>query len=173
MLPTLLPYRSAEIHSLRPQHSADAVFVLIRAAVALDQGAITRLVQGERLNPNGLAWQNFIVAVVGGAVVGAVQMRQHDDDSLELGSLVVHREHRRRGIAGRMITVLLNQHPSRVHVITHHKNAVHYRRWGFRPIALGLAAHSVQRNYCLGQLASLIALLKGRWPRRLAVLRRG
>jgi ribosomal protein S18 acetylase RimI-like enzyme len=128
MLPTLLPYRSAEIHSLRPQHSADAVFVLIRAAVALDQGAITRLVQGERLNPNGLAWQNFIVAVVGGAVVGAVQMRQHDDDSLELGSLVVHREHRRRGIAGRMITVLLNQHPSRVHVITHHKNAVHYRR---------------------------------------------
>ncbi len=173
MLPTLLPYRSAEIHSLKTPHSGDAAFVLIRAAVALDQAAITRLVQGERLNPNGLAWQNFIVAVVGGAVVGAVQMRQHDDDSLELGSLVVHREHRRRGIAGRLITVLLNLHAGQVHVITHRKNAVHYRRWSFRPIALGLAAHAVQRNYCLGQLAALISLVRGRWPRRLMILRRG
>lgn len=173
MLSTPLLRAANDVHLVWPSCSADSEPLLIRQAVALDQLAITQLVHGERLNPNGLAWENFIVADVGGDVVGAVQMRRHADAALELGSLVVRRDHRRRGIAGRLITALLNQHPGLVHVITHHKNAVHYQRWGFHPIALGLAAHSVQRNYCLGQLACVISLVRGHWPRRLVILRRG
>jgi ribosomal protein S18 acetylase RimI-like enzyme len=101
-----------------------------------------------------------------------VQLRPHADGARELGSLVVAREHRRRGIAGRLITALLAQHPGTVHVITRRTNAGHYRRWGFCTIALRHAARSMRRNCLLGQLASVLSLLSGRRPRRLAALRR-
>jgi amino-acid N-acetyltransferase len=146
--------------------------VSIRRAEASDQTAITQLVRGERLNPNGLGWANFIVAVMGNTLVGAVQMRQHADGSRELGSLVVSRAHRGQGMAGRLISALLARHPGRVHVITRHTNAGHYRRWGFAVIGAGDASGSVRRNRLLGQMASVLALLRGRRPARLVILRR-
>jgi amino-acid N-acetyltransferase len=155
-----------------PLNRDDAEPLLVRRAVALDQLAITRLVHSERLNPHGLGWANFIVAVMGQTLVGAVQMRQHPEGSRELGSLVVSRTHRGHGIAGRLISALLARHPGTVYVITRHTNAEHYRLWGFRPIAAGDAPRSVRRHRLMGQMASLLALLQGRSPRRLVILRR-
>jgi amino-acid N-acetyltransferase len=173
MLSTPLPCHPAEIHLLKPPRSDDASFVLVRSAVALDQVAITQLVHSERLNPHGLAWEHFLVAIVGGALVGAVQMRQHADGGRELASLVVSPAHRGRGIAARLISALLAQHPGRVHVITSRTNAFHYTRWGFRAIDPRDASRGVRRHRLLGQAASVISLLKGRTPRRLVILRRG
>jgi amino-acid N-acetyltransferase len=150
----------------------DAEPVRVRQAVALDQLAITQLVHGERLNPNGIGWANFIVAVMGSKVVGAVQMRQHADGSRELGSLVVGRAHRGRGVAGRLINALLACHTGTVHVITRHTNAGHYRRWGFAVIQTCDAPRALRRNRLFGQMASLLALLRGRRPQRLVILRR-
>jgi amino-acid N-acetyltransferase len=155
-----------------PLQRDDAEPLLVRQAVALDQLAITQLVHGERLNPHGLDWANFVVAVIGNTVVGAVQMRQHPDGSRELGSLVVSRAHRGQGIAGRLISALLARHPGTVHVITRHGNAGHYRRWGFDVIATGDAPRSVRRNRLFGQMASALALLQGRRPRWLVILQR-
>jgi N-acetylglutamate synthase-like GNAT family acetyltransferase len=146
--------------------------LLIRQAVAMDQVAIVELVHSERLNPNGLAWQNFVVAVQGHTLVGAVQMRQHPEGSLELGSLVVRRDHRGHGIAGRLIGALLAQHPGRVHVITRSTNAAHYRPWGFVRIEPRAAPRTVRRQRLIGQMVSVISLLTGRRPRRLVILRR-
>jgi amino-acid N-acetyltransferase len=150
----------------------DAEPVQVRRAVARDQQAITQLVRSERLNPHGLGWANFVVAVMGNTVVGAVQMRQHADGSRELGSLVVGRAHRGRGIAGRLISALLARHTGTVHVITRRANAGHYRRWGFAVIGPCDAPRSVRRNRLLGQMAGVLALLRGRRPRRLVILRR-
>jgi amino-acid N-acetyltransferase len=155
-----------------PLQRDDAEALLVRRAVALDQLAITQLVQGERLNPHGLGWANFVVAVMGNTVVGAVQMRQHPEGSRELGSLVVSRAHRGHGIAGRLISALLARHPGTVHVITRRANAAHYRRWGFAVIDTCDAPRTVRRNRLLGQTASVLALLQGRRPRRLVILRR-
>jgi amino-acid N-acetyltransferase len=156
-----------------PLQRDDAEPVQMRRAVALDQLAITQLVHGERLNPHGLDWANFVVAVMGNTVMGAAQMRQHPDGSRELGSLVVSRAHRGRGIAGRLINALLARHTGAVHVITRHTNAGHYRRWGFVVIEACDAPRSVRRNRLLGQMVSVLALLRGRRPRRLVILRRG
>jgi amino-acid N-acetyltransferase len=168
--PPLHAANDARLSSPLPRDDAEPVRV--RRAVALDQLAITRLVHGERLNPHGLGWANFIVAVLGDTVVGAVQMRQHADGARELGSLVVSRAQRGRGIAGRLISALLARHPGAVHVITRHTNAPHYGRWGFAVIDAGDAPRSVRRNRLLGQAASVLALLQGRRPRRLVILRR-
>ncbi len=155
-----------------PLQRDDAEPVRVRRAVALDQLAITQLVQSERLNPHGLGWVNFFVAVMGNMVVGAVQMRQHADGSRELGSLVVGRAHRGRGIAGRLIAALLARHLGTVHVITRHANAGHYRRWGFAVIDTCDAPRSVRRNRLLGQMVSVLKIVRGRSPRRLVILRR-
>ncbi len=97
---------------------------------------------------------------MGTTVVGAVQMRQHADGSRELGSLVVSREHRGHGIAGRLICALLARHTGPVHVITRHANAVHYRRWGFAVIDPRDAPRTVRRNRLLGQMVSVMSLIK-------------
>jgi amino-acid N-acetyltransferase len=144
----------------------------LRAATVADQDAIVALVRSERLNPNGLHWPHFIVAALDGQVVGAVQMRHHADGSRELGSLVVAKDFRGRGIAGQLIGRLLMQHPGAAHLITPRVKARRYAYWGFRAIAPWRAPRSVCLNYCMGQLASALALLQGRAPRRLAVLAR-
>jgi amino-acid N-acetyltransferase len=172
MLSTAL-LRAANEVRLVWTRSDDNKPLLIRPAVALDQLAITRLVHSERLNPHGLAWQNFVVAISGTTLIGVAQMRQHPEGSRELGSLVVRREHRGHGIAGRLIAALLARHHGTVHVITRHTNAAHYRPWGFRPIATRDAPSTVRRHRLMGQMASLLSLMQGRRPRRLVILRRG
>ena len=111
----------------------------IRAATADDQNAIVGLVHSERLNPHGLEWPNFVVAVDGQALVGAAQIRKHKDGSRELGSLVVDRSYRRQGLASRLIDRLLAGEVGRVLVITGQLRAAYFARWGFRPITSGRA----------------------------------
>jgi amino-acid N-acetyltransferase len=144
----------------------------LRPAAAADQPAIRALVRGERLNPHGLDWPRFLLATIGPVVVGAVQMRLHADGSRELASLVVARDFRGHGLAGRLIEGLLASHCGPVHVITARANARHYVRWHFRAVPALRAPASVRRNFCLGQLAGMIALLRGQAPRRLVVLER-
>lgn len=172
MLSTQPRHATNDAHLSWPLPRDHAEPLLLRPAVEGDQPAITQLVHGERLNPHGIGWANFVVAVMGHTVVGAVQMRQHPDGSRELGSLVVSRAHRGRGIAGRLISALLARHAGTIHVITRDSNALHYRRWGFAVIDPCDAPRAVRRNRLLGQTASVLALLQGRRPQRLVVLRR-
>jgi amino-acid N-acetyltransferase len=145
----------------------------VRRAHAGDQTAIEALVRGEHLNPNGLDWWRFRVAVAGARVVGAVQMRAHRDGSRELGSLVVAREYRGRGLAAQLIEALLADHTGEVHLVTARGNASHYRRWGFRAVGALRAPRAVRRNWCLGQLiGGAVALANGRTPRRMVILGR-
>lgn len=149
------------------------LLLVVRPAVAADQTAIHSLVKGERLNPNGLDWPNFRVAEIGSTIVGTVQMRRHADGSCELGSLVLAKPYRGRGIAALLIGQALAGHACAVHVVTARANSVHYRRWGFRTIAPARAPGAVWRNYCAGQLiGGAWALLRGRAPRRLVILER-
>ena len=147
--------------------------ITIRAAVEKDQDAIAALVHSEHLNPHDLDWRCFVVATDVYGIVGAAQMRRHADGSRELGSLVVRRNGRRRGIAGRLIDMLLATHAARAFMITGAAFAEHYSRWGFRRIDPADAPAVIRRNYFFGQLVGgALSLLKGRWPRRLAVLDR-
>lgn len=136
-----------------------------------DELAITSLVRSERLNPNDLDWRRFVVAIDGSGLLGAVQLRMHVDRSRELGSLVVRRDARGRGVASRLIDALLASIATRVLMITGAAFAAHYERWDFRPIEPAQAPASVRRNYYLGALiGGALSLLSGRRPKRLAIL---
>lgn len=152
----------------RPRHRA------IRRATEADQVALQALVRGERLNPNGIHWPNFVVAVDAHGIAGAAQLRPHGGALLELGSLVVRRDARGRGLAARLIATLLASHSGEVWMVTAARHAAHYQRWGFTPVPSLAAPFPILRNYLLGQaLGGLNAWRHGRAPRRLAVLMRG
>ena len=145
----------------------------IRRARAGDEYAITALVRSDRLNPLDLDWRRFVLAVDESGIVGAVQLRWHDDDSRELASLIVRDTARGRGVAARMIERLLAPTATRVWMITGAAFAHHYARWGFQPVAASDAPAGVRRNYHLGRIVGgLLSRLRGRAPRALAVLQR-
>ena len=145
----------------------------IRRAREPDEHAITTLVRSERLNPLDLDWRRFVLAVDPSGIVGAVQLRMHDNDSRELGSLVVRRDARGRGIAARLIDTLLAPVATRVWMITGAAFAAHYARWGFRRIEPSAAPAGVRRNYYLGRIiGGTLSLVSGRASKVLAVLHR-
>ncbi len=143
----------------------------IRRATCSDQNAIIALVRNERLNPHGLGWQNFVVATEGGRLIGAAQIRVHSDGARELGSLVVVRDKRGNGLAGRMIDALLAEESGPVSMVTGKPHAPHYARWGFHPVAASEAPRRVRRNYMLGQfMGGVHAVLTRRPVNRLVIL---
>ena len=150
----------------------DQFAIGIRRATERDQQAIRALVRSERLNPTDLNWPNFVVAVVGSRVIGAVQMRRHSDGSRELGSLVVSKEARGSGLASRMIDALLSSEHEPVWMITAEPYAGAYSRWGFEQIEARSAPVKVRRNHLMGSLVRVISFVMRRPMRRLVILER-
>ena len=150
----------------------DQLAVGIRRATERDQEAIRALVHSERLNPTGINWPNFLVAVMRDNIIGAIQMRKHSDGSREVGSLVVTSEARGHGIASRLIDVLLAEEKDPVWMITAESYAGAYSRWGFEQIEARAAPAKVRRNHLMGRLASIISFVMRRPIRRLVILQR-
>jgi amino-acid N-acetyltransferase len=150
---------------------------LIRRATADDRAAILALVTSERLNAIGLVTENFLVACDSrcgsGRVTGAGQILQHSDGSRELATVVVARDRRGSGLAGRLLDALLSAESGPVAMVTGKRYAVHYARWGFSPVSPVSAPARLCRAYCVGQLTSGVhALLRMRRINALVILRR-
>jgi N-acetylglutamate synthase-like GNAT family acetyltransferase len=149
------------------------VDVVIRAAEATDLAAVRALMHGERLNPLGVDWRNFVVAGAEEGVVGCAQLRPAAPDAVELGTLLVRGDLRRGGLGARLVeAALARAQGRRVFVVTDARHAVWYARWGFRTASMAEAPWPVRRNWLLGQAGSLVALAHGMRPRRLAILER-
>jgi amino-acid N-acetyltransferase len=146
--------------------------VCIRPATEQDQRAIRLLVRGERLNPTGLNWADFLVAATEEGVVGAVGMRKHADGSRELGSLVVRKDARGRGIATQLMDALLAAESRPVWMITSAAFAGAYEQWDFRPIETRSAPVKVRHNCRMGNLARLVPFFRRRPMRKLVILER-
>jgi amino-acid N-acetyltransferase len=150
----------------------DQSAVVIRRATERDHQAIRALVRSERLNPTGINWPNFLVAIAEGRIIGAVQMRKHTDGSREVGSLVVAKEARGHGLASRLIDTLLADDRKPIWLITAAANAGAYSRWGFEQIEVRAAPAKIRRNHLMGSMARVISFFKRRPMRRLVVLER-
>jgi len=146
--------------------------VTVRRALAGDQDEIVALVRSEPLNPNGLHWHRFVVACDAQGLIGAAQLRHNGDGSHELASLVVRPHARRRGVAAQMIELLVNGRHGRVFAVTRRANLGRFARWGFAEIDARGAARDVQLRRLIGQLASVLSLLRGSRPSALVVLER-
>jgi N-acetylglutamate synthase-like GNAT family acetyltransferase len=143
-----------------------------RPATEHDQPAIRALVHGERLNPTGIHWPNFVVAAMADRIVGAVQIRKHSDGSRELGSLVVAKDQRGHGVASRMIERLLADEREPIWMITSESLAAIFARWGFERIEPASAPVKIRFNYRIGRLARIISFLRRLPMRRLIILER-
>ncbi|NOH03455.1 MAG: GNAT family N-acetyltransferase [Chloroflexi bacterium] len=80
----------------------------VRPAVKSDSAQIRDLINLVGINPTGLGWRRFLVAVKPlGEVIACGQVKPHGADILELASIAVHPDHRGRGIAREIIARLL------------------------------------------------------------------
>ena len=105
---------------------------LLRGAEEADSPAIHALVRSSRLNPTGLDWRRFIVAVTPDEVViGCGQIKPHKDGTRELASLVVEPSSRNRGVARAIIHRLLVENPPPLYLMCRVELCSFYQKFGF------------------------------------------
>lgn len=110
----------------------------LRAAGAADRERIKEMVRGARLNPMGLAWERFTVAVTAeNEIIGCVQLKPHRGGVLELASLVVSKEWRRKGVARRLIDHLKQRAGPPLWLMCTSRLTTFYEPFGFRRVRLG------------------------------------
>ena len=109
--------------------------VELRKAERADRAAIWRLIFSERLNPLGINWRRFVLAVdEAGAIVGCAQVKPHGDGTRELASLVVVPSWRGRGVSRRLIETLQADAGPPLYLTCRSGLTEFYARFGFRPL---------------------------------------
>ena len=104
----------------------------IRKAVRADALAIRRLIWRVRINPLGLNWRRFIVAVdLKGKVIACAQLKPHKGGAIELASVAVYEPHRSQGIAGTLIRHLLKKQRNHVYLTCRENLTGYYQCFGF------------------------------------------
>lgn len=109
--------------------------ITLHLARRVDGPQIKRLVRRAHLNPTGLKWRCFVVAInLKGEVIGCAQIKPHRDGSRELASLVVHPDYRGQGIARRIIQYLTKQHVGDLYLMCRSELGSFYNQFDFRAI---------------------------------------
>ncbi|MBE2224498.1 MAG: GNAT family N-acetyltransferase [Anaerolineae bacterium] len=104
----------------------------IQPATEAHQPAIKALIRTVGINPMGLKWQRFLVALdESGTVIGCGQVKPHGDGSRELASIAVVSEWRNQGIARAIIEALIAQHPLPLWLTCMSRLVVFYEQFGF------------------------------------------
>ena len=118
----------------------------IRPAAEAESAQIKDLIHLVEINPMGLDWKRFVVAVnAAGQVVACGQIKPHGKDILELASIATHPDYRRQGLAGRIIEALLSSSPRPLYLMCVDHNGPFYERFGFRSIGLDEMPRYFQR----------------------------
>lgn len=112
--------------------------VRIRPAIESDSRRIQVLVRRERLNPTGLSWPRFLVALdEAGNVVGCVQVKPVGGGARELASLVVDPEWRGRRVGASLVRRLMEQEGPPLWLMCRSGLHGYYEQFGFRAVAAG------------------------------------
>ena len=107
----------------------------IQKAQAQHSAQIRELVRSSGINPTGLDWLRFLVAVTPeGDFIGCGQLKPHADGSLELASLAVSSAWRGRGVARAVIEALLAAHPGDLYLMCQSSLGPLYEKFGFHAV---------------------------------------
>lgn len=107
----------------------------IRPALESESAQIKALINLVGINPTGLDWKRFIVAVnAEGQVISCGQLKPHGADILELASIGTLPEHRGQGIARDVIEELLRESPRPLYLMCIAHNGPMYEKIGFQVI---------------------------------------
>ncbi len=108
---------------------------ILRTASEGDSSAIKALIRDVQINPMGLHWKNFLVAIDSqGQLIGCGQIKPHQDGSCELASIAVIEDWRQRGIASRIIKQLIDGHRGILYLTCRSPLELFYQRFGFHRI---------------------------------------
>ena len=107
----------------------------LRPAKESESGVIKDLIHLTGINPMGLDWKRFIVAVSDrDEVLGIGQLKPHGPDVLELASIAVYPEYRSQGIARAIIEHLLKDSPRPLYLTCISTLGPLYEKFGFHEI---------------------------------------
>jgi N-acetylglutamate synthase-like GNAT family acetyltransferase len=107
----------------------------IRSATQGDQSGIRELIRAVRINPTGLDWRRFVVALDDAdGLIGCGQVKPHRDGSRELSSVAVVEKWRGRGVARALIDRLLAENDPPLWLTCRSSLAPLYKRFGFREV---------------------------------------
>jgi N-acetylglutamate synthase-like GNAT family acetyltransferase len=139
----------------------------IRPARQAEASQIRDLIYRVGINPTGLDWKRFVVAVNDrDEMVGCGQLKPHSGDILELASIAVDPEHRGRGVARAVIEHLLKDSPRPLYLMCESSLGSLYEKFGFRSLAYEEMPRYFQR---ISKLAGLAATLAQREERLLVM----
>jgi N-acetylglutamate synthase-like GNAT family acetyltransferase len=111
--------------------------VVLRPASAKDFPTISRLIRQVQINPTGLDWHRFVVAVDSqGMLVGCGQLKPHRGGIVELASIAVVPSFRKSGIARLIIERLLVLAPRPLYLTCRSRLGSFYMKWGFRALVI-------------------------------------
>ncbi|MEK6751524.1 MAG: GNAT family N-acetyltransferase [Chloroflexota bacterium] len=104
----------------------------IRPALESESAQIKELIHLVGINPTGLDWKRFIVAVNDeGQIISCGQLKPHGADILELASIGTRPEYRGQGIARAVIEELLRESPRPLYLMCISHNGPMYEKFGF------------------------------------------
>jgi N-acetylglutamate synthase-like GNAT family acetyltransferase len=110
----------------------------IRPALESESIQIKDLIKLVGINPTGLDWKRFLVAVnESGQVIACGQIKPHGGDIRELASIAVLPEFRGQGIARAVIEMLLRENPKPLYLMCISHNGPMYEKFGFQVIEDG------------------------------------
>jgi N-acetylglutamate synthase-like GNAT family acetyltransferase len=107
----------------------------LRPARETDSKPINDLIHLVGINPTGLDWKRFVVAVnAQDQVIACGQLKPHGQEILELASLAVRPEFQAQGLGRLIIEDLLKKSPRPLYLMCMSKNGGLYEKFGFRAL---------------------------------------
>jgi N-acetylglutamate synthase-like GNAT family acetyltransferase len=113
------------------------VDIFVRNAKREDFPAIRKLILQVHINPTGLDWRHFLVAVTKeNQLLGCGQIKRHFDGTHELASIAVTEQARRQGVARLIILDLMARETSRpLYLMCRARLESFYIKFGFNKIS--------------------------------------
>lgn len=132
----------------------------IRPARETEAAPIRDLIHLVGINPTGLDWKRFVVAVnEQDEMIGCGQLKPHGQEILELASIAVYPEHQGKGIARAIIEHLLKDSPRPLYLMCESSLGPLYEKFDFQAIAYEEMPRYFQR---MSKLAGLVTTLAHR-----------
>lgn len=140
---------------------------MLRPAQESESAQIRELIRSSGINPMGLVWKRFILAVNDkDEMIGCGQLKPHGNEILELASIAVVPEYRRQGIASAIIEHLLKVSSRPLYLTCISKMGPFYEKFGFVSLPYDEMPRYFQR---LSKLAMAMMSLASRNERLLVM----